>query len=152
MFLSSRQENGKEYQFSVSVVCNRRPSYSYWERNQCRARTCMTCIMLPMADLHSEILDAPPPLLGGPNSFNFMQLLGKFGKMLTPSRVSTPHLGEILDPPLAATFVSNNGYYNSKFTTVSYLRFPLPVQKLCTEQEITILFFFSYILIYNGES
>ena len=33
-----------------------------------------------MADLHSKILDMCPP--GGPNSFNFMQFLGKFGKIV----------------------------------------------------------------------
>ena len=38
-----------------------------------------------MADLHSKILEARP--LRVQNSFNFMQFL-------------TPHLGEILDPPL----------------------------------------------------
>ena len=34
---------------------------------------------ITVADLHSKILDAPP---GGPNSFNFMQFLGKFGKIV----------------------------------------------------------------------
>ena len=46
---------------------------------------------------------SPPP--GGPNSFNFMQFLGKFGKIVCwrpPPRGSwRPLLGEILDPPLA---------------------------------------------------
>ena len=37
--------------------------------------------------------------LPGPNSFNFVQFLGKLGKF-------RPHLGEILDPPLA--YVLNN--------------------------------------------
>ena len=42
-----------------------------------------------MADLHSKILDASPPR--GPNSFNSMQFLGKFG---TPLRkVGAPTLG-----------------------------------------------------------
>ena len=39
-----------------------------------------------------------------PNSFNFMQILGKFGKMTCwhpfPLENCRPHLGEILDPPL----------------------------------------------------
>ena len=35
---------------------------------------------LAVVDLHSKILDARPPSPpGGPNSFNFMQFLGKFG-------------------------------------------------------------------------
>ena len=34
-----------------------------------------------VADLHSKILDACPPLRA-PNSFNFMQCLGKFGKII----------------------------------------------------------------------
>ena len=38
--------------------------------------------------------DASPP--GGPNSFNFMQFLGNFGKIVC----WRPLLGEILDPPL----------------------------------------------------
>ena len=51
----------------------------------------------------------------------------------------------------AAILVSDNGYYNSKFTTVSYLGFPLQAQKFCTLPGKTILFF-SYILIYNGKT
>ena len=53
-----------------------------------------------VADLHSKILDARPP--GGPNSFNFMQFLGKFGKIVCwrPPESWRPLLGEILDPPL----------------------------------------------------
>ena len=42
-----------------------------------------------------------PP--GGPNSFNFMQFLGKFGKFLClrpPPGSWCPLFGEILDPPL----------------------------------------------------
>ena len=44
---------------------------------------------------------APPP--GGPNSFNFMQFLGKFGKIVCwrpPLGSWRPLLREILDPPL----------------------------------------------------
>ena len=54
----------------------------------------------PVADLHSKILDARPP--GSPNSFNFMQFLGKFGKIVCwrPLESWRPLLGEILDPPL----------------------------------------------------
>ena len=42
-----------------------------------------------------------PP--GGPNSFNFMQFLGNFGKLVCwhpPPGSWRPLLGEILDPPL----------------------------------------------------
>ena len=50
----------------------------------------------------------PPP--GGPNSFNFIQFLGKFGKIVCwrPSPLGSwrPLLGEILDPPLE--YVSGN--------------------------------------------
>ena len=35
---------------------------------------------MSVADLHSKILDTRPP--GGPNSFNFMQFLGNFGKIV----------------------------------------------------------------------
>ena len=64
------------------------------------------CTPIPLADLHSKILDAhtpaPPPLPRRPNSFNFMQLLAEFGKIVCscPLEGSRPHLGEILDPPL----------------------------------------------------
>ena len=47
---------------------------------------------------------APPPPPRGPNSFNFMQFLGKFGKIVCwrppPPESWRPLLGEILDPPL----------------------------------------------------
>ena len=47
---------------------------------------------------------APP---GGPNSFNFMQFLGNFGKIVCwrpPLGSWRPLLGEILDPPLVTLF------------------------------------------------
>ena len=47
---------------------------------------------IPVADLHSKILDARPP--GGPNSFNFMQFLGIFGKI-----VCWRPPGELAPPP-----------------------------------------------------
>ena len=55
-----------------------------------------------VADLHSKIWTRPP---GGPNSFNFMQFLRNFGKIVCwppppPLGSWRPHLGEILDPPL----------------------------------------------------
>ena len=52
--------------------------------------------VFPVADLHSKILDAPPPPWG-PNSFNFMQFLGKFGKIVCwrlPWRVGAPSSGK----------------------------------------------------------
>ena len=55
-----------------------------------------------MADLHSKILDARPP--GGPNSFNFMQFLGKFGKIVCwhpPGELAPPPRGN----PASATEV-----------------------------------------------
>ena len=45
----------------------------------------------------------PPPPPVGSNSFNFMQFLGKFGKIMCwplPPESWRPHLGEILDPLL----------------------------------------------------
>ena len=49
----------------------------------------------------------PPP---GQNSFNFMQFLGNFGKILCwrppPRGVGAPLLGEILDPPLVCNCTS----------------------------------------------
>ena len=76
-----------------------------------------------MADLHSKILDARPP---GPNSFNFMQFLGKFGKFVCwhlPLESWRPHLGEILDPPLHS---------------VSPVKAILPqIQKVCKKHRFT---------------
>ena len=40
--------------------------------------------------------------LGGAKFFNFMQFLGKFGKIVC-RHPPTPQLGEILDPPLLTT-------------------------------------------------
>ena len=50
-----------------------------------------------VVDLHSEIVDAPLPW--GPNSFNFVQFLGKFGKIVCwcPLEGWCPHLRDILD-------------------------------------------------------
>ena len=47
-----------------------------------------------------------PPLPGGPNSFNFMQFLEEFGKIVywRPLESWRPHLREILDPPLQTVF------------------------------------------------
>ena len=41
-------------------------------------------------------------LPGAPNSFNFMQFLGKFGAIVCwrPPESWRPHLGETLGPPL----------------------------------------------------
>ena len=47
-----------------------------------------------VVDLRRGERDTPP---GDPNSFNFMQFLRKFGKIVC----WRPHLGEILDPPLS---------------------------------------------------
>ena len=54
-----------------------------------------------VADLRGREGCAPPPP-GGPNSFNFMQFLGKYGKVVCwcPPGSWCPLLGEILDPPL----------------------------------------------------
>ena len=53
-----------------------------------------------MADLRGAPWTRAPP--GGPNSFNFMQFLGKYGKIVCwrPPGSWRPLLGEILDPPL----------------------------------------------------
>ena len=64
--------------------------------------TRMHSCVLAVADLRGVRGTRAP--LGGPNSFNFMQFLGKFGKFVCwrhPPRGSwRPLLGEILDPPL----------------------------------------------------
>ena len=71
-------------------------------------------------DLHSKILDAPPSP-GGPNSFNFMQFWGKFGEIICwrPVEGWRPHLGEILDPPLASGDVNDALIGYSTLPTVS---------------------------------
>ena len=54
----------------------------------------------------------PPP--GGPNSFNFMQFLGKFAKIVCwrPPESWRPLLGEILDPPLPVVAISPGTFEN----------------------------------------
>ena len=54
----------------------------------------------PVADLRGARGTRTPPR--GPNSFNFMQFLGKFGKFVC----WRPLLGEILDPPLFSNILS----------------------------------------------
>ena len=52
-------------------------------------------VSIAVADLHGKILDERPP--GGPNSFNFMQFLGKFGKIVCwrpPWGVGAPSSGK----------------------------------------------------------
>ena len=51
----------------------------------------------------------PPP--EGPSSFNFMQFLGKFGKIVC-WRPPGPLLGEILDPPLTWSVVLLSDHIN----------------------------------------
>ena len=65
-----------------------------------------------VVDLHNKILDAHPPPV--PNSFNFMQFLGNFGKncMLVPPKGWRPCLREILDLPLKY-FLENCNVYGS---------------------------------------
>ena len=60
----------------------------------------------PVADLRGAQGRRTPP--GGPNSFNFMQFLAKFGKIVCwrPLGSCRPLLGEILDPPLHTACVS----------------------------------------------
>ena len=60
-----------------------------------RSLTCAGGSAFAVADLHSKILDARPPR--GPNSFNFMQFLGTFGKIICwrpPWGVGAPSSGK----------------------------------------------------------
>ena len=59
---------------------------------------------ISVADLHSKILDVPPSP-GGPNSFNFMQFLGNFGKIVCwrpPGELAPPPRG---NPGSATVYV-----------------------------------------------
>ena len=56
--------------------------------------------LLPVADLRGTQGTRPLPS-GGPNSFDFMQFLGNFGKIVC----WRPLLGEILDPPLVTALL-----------------------------------------------
>ena len=62
-----------------------------------------------VADLHSEILDVPPP---GPKFFQFHTVFGKIWQnhMLVPPPPEgwCPHLGEILDPPVHKSCHANS--------------------------------------------
>ena len=73
---------------------------------------------------------APPPP-GGPNSFNFMQFLGKFGKIVCwrppPPGSWRPLLGEILDPPLYASYW--NVVLCTENANCNYLKFLFCIRK-----------------------
>ena len=88
----------KIYMMEYVPIVSKRP---IWKKNPPKHRYKFTGISsLSVADLLSKILDAP---LRGPNSFNFMQFLGKFGKIVCwrpPPGELAPLPGEILDPPL----------------------------------------------------
>ena len=43
---------------------------------------CFSFLYSAVADLRGSAWDAPPPPPGGPNSFDFMQFLGNFGKIV----------------------------------------------------------------------
>ena len=64
----------------------------------------MSLLFFYLYRLHNKMLDAPPR----PNSFNFMQFLGRFGKIVCwrPREGWRPHVGEILDPPLHSQQIS----------------------------------------------
>ena len=69
---------------------------------------------LPVADLHSKILDAHPPP-GGPSSFNFMQFWGNFGKI-----VCCPPPGDLAPPPRgnpgsATDYLPANSFAGGKY-------------------------------------
>ena len=68
--------------------------------------TCVTRLHITVADLRGAQGTRPPP---GPNSFNFMQLLGILAKSYVGAPLGSwrPLLGEILDPPLYR--ISNSG-------------------------------------------
>ena len=68
------------------------PVLQQWQQNNVTKQR--EVIKQPVADLHSKILDAPPP--GGPNSFNFMQFLGNFGEIVCwrpPEELAPPPRG-----------------------------------------------------------
>ena len=105
-----------------------------------------------MADLHSKILDARPPP-GGPNSFNFMQFLGKFGKIVCwrppPPGSLRPLLGEILDPPLnliysfRAQLAINSNKYNTQQGKVSRInQMSLQIEFMADFKQFFIIFVF----------
>ena len=80
-----------------------------------------------MADLRGGARYARPP--GGPNSFNFMQFLGNFGKIVCwrpPLGSWRPLLGEILDPLL------ENIIFDKELGDVL-----LHVRRLCTIMNIS---------------
>ena len=52
---------------------------------------------MAVADLRGGARDARPP--AGPNSFNFMQFLGKFGKIVCWQSYVGTILGELAPPP-----------------------------------------------------
>ena len=73
----------------------------------------------------SNILDVSPP---GPNSFNFIQFLGKCwqNRMLAPPGGLAPRLGEMLDPPLKLLYLV--GSTSIFLLTISYRTFVIIFQ------------------------
>ena len=67
-----------------------------------------------MADLG----DAGTRTPGHPNSFDFMQLSGKFGKIVSRG-VGAPTPGEILDPPLLRDLFEKEYHSDVNFETDS---------------------------------
>ena len=66
----------------------------------------------------------------GPNSFNFMQFLGRFVKILGWCSIVEgwgPHLSEILDPPLCNSSASSWCYSLNRMNIMDEINF-LPYQ------------------------
>ena len=85
-----------------------------------------------VADLHSKILDARPPL-----GVQILSISCSFWEILAKSYVGAPPgswrplLGEILDPPLSMI----NPFYDTKGNSL-----PLPLQKWNYKENVTFLF------------
>ena len=86
---------------------------------------------------------APP---GGPNSFNFMQFLGNFGKIVCwrPPGSWRPLLGEILDPPLLT--VIPYGYIYGKFVGFFLKSYNYHPQRSCGK----VMFLHLSVILFTG--
>ena len=100
------QFNVRICQKIVTIRKTRLSNWKTWATAYCFVNCAIAGYILPSVSflyqwrIYIVKFWTPPP--GGPNSFNFMQFLGKCGKIVCsiPPEGWRPNLGEILDPPL----------------------------------------------------
>ena len=95
--------------------------------------------------------DACPP--GGPNSFNFMQFLGNFGKIICwrPQGSSRCLLVEILDPPLRSLYLTLIRVFRNGTDRVDCSVLPSILLNRLNRQEVDIFSAVKHIRLYRPQ-